>query len=208
MANIEFFFDPVCPWAWITSRWVEEIRRQRPMDVDWKFIALRIVNEKRNYERDFPPRYDDFHTMGLRLLRVAAAVREAAGPEAIGPYYEAVSGGIHVDRRRDEFLEADAVIGVLKDLGHDPGLADARLDESWDTVVRAETEDGLARTGGHVGTPIITFAGGQSFFGPVINHVPRGPEALELWDTVERLANFPGFSELKRAIREKPVIER
>jgi 2-hydroxychromene-2-carboxylate isomerase len=208
MADIEFFFDPVCPWAWITSRWVEEVRRQRPMSVDWKFIALRIVNEKRNYERDFPPRYDDFHTMGWRLLRVAAALREAEGPEAIGPYYEGVSGGIHVDRRRDEFLEADAVVGVLQDLGYDPGLAAARLEEKWDTVVRAETEDGLSRTGGHVGTPIITFASGQSFFGPVINHVPRGPEALELWDTVERLANFPGFSELKRAIREKPVIER
>ena len=210
MADIEFFFDPVCPWAWITSRWVEEVRRQRPLEVDWRFIALRIVNEKRNYERDFPPRYDDFHTMGLRLLRVAAALRDAEGPEVIGPYYEAVGGGIHVDRRRDEFLEADAVIAVLKGLGHDRKYADARLDDSWDAIVRADGDEGLGRTGGHVGTPIITFGApdGPSFFGPVISRVPRGAEAVELWATVEALAKFPGFSELKRAIREKPVIER
>ncbi len=210
MTDIEFFFDPVCPLAWITSRWLEEVRRQRPIDVEWRFISLRILNEKRDYDKEFPPRYDEFHTMGLRLLRVAAALRDTEGPDVVGPYYAAVSGAIHVDRRRDDFLEPGGVAGVLAELGHKPGYADARLDTSWDQVVRAEGDVGLSRTGGNLGTPFITFGppDGPSLFGPVIGRVPRGAEALELWDAVEVLARFGGFYEIKRSIREKLVQER
>lgn len=209
MADVEFFFDPICPWAWITSRWVEEVNRQRPMDIDWRFIGLRIVNEERDYDREFPPRYLDLHTMGLRTLRVAAALREAKGPAVVGPYYTAVGGAIHVERRREELIDLSALPGILTELGHDPGFADAAMDTKWDAAVRADTEDALARTGRDVGTPIITFGApdGPSFFGPVISRVPRGQEALDLWDSVERLARFPGFAELKRAIREAPQIE-
>lgn len=210
VADVEFFFDPVCPLAWITSRWLEEVRRQRPFAVEWRFISLRIVNEKRDYDREFPPRYDEFHTMGLRLLRVAAALRDVEGPDVVGPYYAAVSGAIHVDRRRDEFLEPTAVRDVLGALGHDTKYADAAFDDAWDAVVRADGEVALGRTGSEVGTPIITFGppDGPSLFGPVISRVPRGAEALALWDAVEGLARFNGFAEIKRAIRERPVAER
>ncbi len=210
MADVEFFFDPVCPWAWVTSRWVHEVQRQRRVDVDWRFIGLRIVNEQRDYDVEFPPGYLDLHTMGLRLLRVAAALREAHGPEAVGPYYSAVGGAIHVERRRDDFLDPQAVVPVLTELGYDPALGAAALDTDWDDVVRADGDAALARTGRDVGTPVITFGppAGPSFFGPVISRVPRGAEALELWDSIERLAAFEGFAELKRAIREKPIIER
>ena len=209
MADVDFFFDPICPWAWITSRWVEEVRAQRGLDVAWRFIALRIVNEHRDYDRD-APKHLESHTAGLRLLRVAAALREKVGPEAVGPYYAAVGGAIHVDRRRDDFVDPEAVRPVLSSLGHDPALADAATDTAWDDIVRAETEEALRRTGKDVGTPILTFAppDGPSFFGPVISRVPRGAEALDLWDSVERLARFPGFAELKRSIRERPVVER
>ena len=210
MADVEFFFDPICPWAWITSRWVEEVRRQRPMDIEWRFIALRILNEDRDYDRHFPPRYLDLHTMGLRTLRVAAALRAAEGPGVVGAYYAAVGGAIHVDRRREELVDLSALPGLLTELGHDPKFAEAAMDTEWDKVIRADGEEALARTGRDVGTPIITFGApdGPSFFGPVISRVPRGHEAVDLWDSVERLARFPGFAELKRAIRERPQVER
>jgi len=210
MADVEFFFDPICPWAWITSRWVEEVCRQRPIDVSWRFIALRIINERRDYDREFPDRYLDFHTMGLRTLRVAAALRDAKGPQVVGPYYSAVGGAIHVDRRREELVDLSALPGVLTDLGHDAAFAEAAMEPSWDDIIRADGDDALARTGRDVGTPILTFAppDGPSFFGPVISRVPRGAEAVELWDSVERLARFPGFAELKRSVRERPQPER
>ena len=210
MADVEFFFDPVCPWAWITSRWVEEVRRQRPVDVEWRFIGLRIINEHRDYDTEFA-KYLDGHTIGLRLLRVAAALRAKVGTDAVGPYYAAVGAHIHVDHGRDDFLDpVHALRPLLSELGHDPALAEAAMESGWDHVVRQDGDDALRRTGGNVGTPIITIKppDGPSFFGPVISRVPRGEEAVELWESVERLARFPGFAELKRSIRERPILER
>jgi len=204
MADIEFFFDPICPWAWITSRWVEEVRRHRPLDVTWRFIGLRIINEHRDYDHDFAPGHLERHTLGLRLLRVAAALRAAAGPDAVGPFYTAVGGVLHVDRGVPD------PVSVLAGLGHDPALAEAASETAWDDVVRADGEEALTRTGRGVGTPIITIGppDGPSFFGPVISRVPRGIAAVELWESVERLARFPGFAELKRSVRERPEPER
>ncbi|HET6794520.1 MAG TPA: hypothetical protein VFH45_08770 [Acidimicrobiales bacterium] len=204
MADAEFFFDPVCPWAWITSRWTEEVASQRHYEVDWRFIALRFVNDDKY--KDLPPRYMESHTLGLRMLRVAAAAKSDGGPQAAGAVYTAVGGAIHVGGRRDELATADGVGSVLKDAGLDPGLAAAADEDRWDDVIRTDTEAALERTGRDVGTPIITFGppDGPSFFGPVISRIPRGQEALELWDATERIARFPGFAELKRALRERP----
>jgi protein-disulfide isomerase-like protein with CxxC motif len=201
MADVEFFFDPVCPWAWITSRWVEEVRRQRSLDVRWRFIGLRIINEHRDYDRDFRPGHLEIHTLGLRLLRVAAALPESS----VGDFYTAVGAAIHVDGNR-----AFAIDAVLTELGHDPALATKADDTSMDDVIRASGDEALARTGRDVGTPIITIAppDGPSFFGPVISRVPRGAEALALWDSLVMLGRFPGFAELKRSLRETPVLER
>ena len=205
MADAEFFFDPICPWAWITSRWVDEVASLRAYDVDWRFIALRFVNEPRDYA-DFPPRYEEMHTFGLRMLRVAAAAKEAGGAPDAGRWYTAVGTAIHVDRRGDELRQQGAVEDVLRAAGLDPALARSADEERWDATIRTDTDAALERTGRDVGTPIVTFAppGGPSFFGPVISRIPRGDEALELWDSVERLARFPGFAELKRSTRERP----
>jgi 2-hydroxychromene-2-carboxylate isomerase len=205
-SSAEFFFDPICPWAWITSRWVEEVRRHRPVDVEWRFIALRMVNEG----RDMPAEYLAMQDVGLRLLRIGAALREAEGPEAIGPYYSAIGGAIHVDKRRDDLADPAAVAPLLSEIGYDPALVSAATDEAFDKVVREDTEAALGRCGRDVGTPILTFAppDGPSFFGPVISRVPRGAEAVELWESVERIAVFPGFAELKRSLREPPQVER
>jgi 2-hydroxychromene-2-carboxylate isomerase len=209
MADADFFWDPMCPWAWITSRWMVEVQEQRGLDVDWRFIALRVVNEDRDYERDFPARYTEVHGLGLRLLRVAAAVREDHGRARIGDLYTALGTKIHVEQGREALLEREGVVEVLRSVDLPAELADALDDEGpHDAAVRADTATALERAGKDVGTPVITFAppDGPSFFGPVISRIPRGQEALDLWDATERIARFPGFAELKRSIRERPQV--
>lgn len=209
MADVDFFWDPMCPWAWITSRWMVEVQEQRGLDVDWRFIALRVVNEEKDYGRDFPAGYPEQHGLGLKLLRVAAAVKEQHGRERVGELYTALGTRIHVDQRRDSLFEPAEVTALLVSLGLSPDLTSA-LDDTgrYDAEVRSDTATALERAGGDLGTPIITFAppDGPSFFGPVISRIPRGTEATELWDATERIARFPGFAELKRSLREEPQV--
>jgi hypothetical protein len=209
-ADVEFFWDPVCPWAWITSRWVAEVARLRSLEVDWRFISLRLLNKDKNYETDFAEGYPAIHGSGLKLLRVAAAVREAEGGGRMGELYTTFGGDIHVHRRRKELI--DHWEAGFPDYLTSVGLGDyvaAANDERWDGVLQAETDEALSRTGKDVGTPIITFSrdgGSYSFFGPVISRVPRGDEALRLWDAVWDIATFPGLAELKRSLREPPQL--
>jgi hypothetical protein len=209
MADLEFFWDPVCPWAWITSRWVVNVTAERPLSVDWKFICLRMVNDSKDYETDFPPAYQRGHMRGLELLRVAAAVRESAGPEAMLPLYSAYGRIIHVEGSPTVFDDRAGVEGVLAELGHPVSLADAAYDTAHDEVVQAETDEALARCGGNIGTPVLSFAppDGPSFFGPVINRAPVGADAVELWDAVWALGSNPHFSELKRSLRGRPQFD-
>jgi 2-hydroxychromene-2-carboxylate isomerase len=205
MADIEFFFDPVCPWAWITSRWVCEVADQRQFDVDWRFICLRFVNEHRDYEKEFRPGYEEGHNLGKRLLRAAAA-QKAKDAGEVARLYTLFGNRLHVEGRRGDLMDPDGLRATLEEDGFSEDLAAAAYDDGWDEPVRADTEAALTRVGRDVGTPIITFGGGDgpSFFGPVISRIPRGAEAVELWDAVERVACFPGFSELKRSLRERP----
>jgi hypothetical protein len=209
MAQLEFFFDPVCPWAWITSRWVSEVQQIRNYDVRWRFISLRIINE--NLVADW---YDDAykasHLAGTYGLRVADSVRHGADNAAVGALYTAMGTAIHRDRRRPE-LSADPVAfmtEMLQTAGLPTDHAAAALDESHDAHLRAETETALGRTGRDVGTPILTFRPGQadegSFFGPVISTIPRGDAATKLWDAIEVIATTSGMAELKRSNRAKP----
>ncbi|CAN5580108.1 DsbA family protein [soil metagenome] len=208
MADVDFFWDPVCPWAWITSRWVDEVAEQRDLDVDWRFIALRIVNEEKDYDKDFPPRYVEGHTLGLHLLRVAAAVREQHGRKRLGELYTAFGTRIHFEGDAPSLRERDGIAVVLDGLGLPKDLADAADDEAWDEPVRADTATALERAGSNLGTPILTFSppDGPSFFGPVVNVVPRGEDAVRIWDAVTSVAEFPGFSELKRSLRGSPQV--
>ena len=209
MADVDFFWDPMCPWAWITSRWMVEVQEQRSLDVDWRFISLRVVNEEKDYDKDFPPRYPEVHGLGLKLLRVAAAVREQHGRDRLGALYTALGNRIHVEKDRESLMQVDAVGQLLASLDLPTELVSALEDtESYDQAVRADTATALERAGKDVGTPIITFGppDGPSFFGPVISRIPRGQEALDLWDATERIARFPGFAELKRSLREPPQV--
>jgi 2-hydroxychromene-2-carboxylate isomerase len=210
--DIEFFWDPICPFAWITSRWVATVAAQRAYSVDWRFISLRLINKDKDYATEFPPGYDEGHTAGLRMLRVAAAVRDEMGRDALGPLVAAY-GHSYWDQPkgsdvRDRLSTPEHLTEVLTVAGLPVRFADALDDSSWDRLLDAESELALSRTGRDVGTPIITFRppDGVSFFGPVISRVPSDDEALELWDAVTMLASFPGFSEMKRSLRERPQL--
>ncbi len=214
-SDLTFYFDPVCPFAWMTSKWVRLVMEQRHYSVDWRFISLRLINANVDYDAQFPPEYEAGHTAGLKLLRVAAKVREIHGREAVGPLYAAMGHHIFESTSAGGGWAAGAgradptLVGrLLTGLGLDAGLADALEDASWDTVLRAETDEALALTGKDVGTPIIHVQPphGTAFFGPVISRLPSQDDAVRLWDHVVGLASFPGFAELKRSLREQPQL--
>jgi hypothetical protein len=209
--DVDFFWDPVCPWAWLTSRWLAEVVRQRGLSVDWRPISLRLLNAHVDYERDMPAGYPAIHGSGHKLLRVAAAIREVEGPERMGPLYTRFGGDIHVRRRRKELTDhwKAGFPDYLRSAGVAERYVGAANDESYDELLRAERDDALSRTGPDVGTPIISFRrAGRShgFFGPVISRVPDRDEAGPLWDAVTHVATFDGFAELKRSVREEPQL--
>lgn len=209
-ADLDFFFDPVCPWAWITSRWVNNVCDQRPYDVKWRFISLWMVNDD-NTNDWYTPEYRSAHYKGHQALRIADAIRLTDDdPSAVGRWYTVTGTALHVDRRRGEISDDSRAffVSLLNAAGFDPALVDAADDESHDEYLRADTELALTRTGRDVGTPILTFHpdadNESSFFGPVISKAPRGEEAVELWDAVEKLATMSGMAELKRSNRVAP----
>lgn len=216
-ADIRFYFDPVCPFCWLTSKWIRMVQAERDLSVDWRFISLRLINEHIDYDAHFPPEYEAGHTAGLRLLRAVARTRQEHGAGAVDALQAAL--GAHIfdtpppeatdetanreHRGTREFLEP-----ILREVDLPTDLADALDDVSWDDTIRADGEEALALTGKDVGTPIIHFEppDGVAFFGPVMSRLPEPGQAGELWDHVIGLARFPGFAELKRSLREKPQL--
>ena len=183
-ADIRFYFDPVCPFCWLTSKWIRMVQAERDLSVDWRFISLRLINEHIDYDAHFPPEYEAGHTAGLRLLRVVARARQEHGAEAVDAL-QAALGAAHLrhparphhgraanrERRGTrEFLEP-----ILREVGLPTDLADALDDTSWDDAIRADGDEALALTGKDVGTPIIHFEppDGVAFFGPVISRLPE-----------------------------------
>jgi hypothetical protein len=212
-ADIHYYFDPVCPFAWMTSKWVRIVAEQRDYAIDWRFISLRMINSGIDYDSHFPAGYDEGHTSGLRLLRVAARARAEHGRGAVGPLYAAISSEIFDSARAADLTPAVRgsrafVEPLLARAGLPAELADALDDTRWDEEIRAEGEAALALTGRDVGTPIIHFSPpeGTAFFGPVISRLPDPEDAVRLWDYVTGLAGFPGFAELKRSLRERPQL--
>ena len=209
-ADLEFFFDPVCPWAWITSRWVVDVAEQREYEVDWRFISLWILNENTTKEW-YTPQYRAGHYLGHQGLRIGDAIRLGeSDTSSVGHWYTTVGTALHVGAQREQ-ARADSLAwygALLETAGFDASYLDAADDESHDQHIRSDTELALSRAGNDVGTPILTFHPGieteSSFFGPVISKAPTGVEALELWDAVEKLATMSGMAELKRSNRLAP----
>lgn len=214
-ADIEFFWDPICPFAWLTSRWVSDVARQRDYAVDWRLICLSILNEDSDYD-DFPEGYQDLHHKGRRMLRVAQAVRDEHGATAAGELYTAYGSTIwnpdaDVRSTMSEVASDEHLKAALGRAGLPVGLADRAEDESLDEALRESTMEALSRTGRDVGTPIISFhhnGGTTSFFGPVVSQVPPPEEAVRLWDAVVTLAEWPSFAELKRSKRDDLVFPK
>lgn len=216
MPDVAFHFDPVCPFCWMTSRWIRQVQDLRGLDVDWRFVSLALLNDEDAavYEEQ-SEHYRATHLRGLELLRICAAAREEHGPEVVGPLYRAMGEAIWQDiapagSEFDDVL-ADVSRGrdipaILADAGLPAELADAAGDVSFDVVLRDETEHALEAAGGNIGTPIIHFGppNGPAFFGPVISELPSEDDAVALWEAVETLAYYPSFAELKRALPDAP----
>jgi hypothetical protein len=205
--DVEFFFDPACPFAWQTAVWIRRVQQLRDIKIGWRFISLRIVNE----DKDVSASTRASHERSQRFHRICAAARDSHGNESVGDLYRSWGERFwYDDRGVAEISDRVAAAGrttdpadVIATAGLPATLLAAGDDATWDAVVRAETEEALRRAGDDLGTPIITFGppDGPSLFGPVISALPDDETTLKLYDLVTTLADLPTFSELKRTAR-------
>lgn len=214
--DVELFFDPVCPFCWVTSKWLRQVQRLEGITVEWRLISLALLNDRPHAYEDKPELYPVVHDLGRRLLRVVAAARHAHGADAVGPLYHAMGQALW-ERSEAEVHDFDDVLAVqargidieaaLVTIGLPTDLAQATTDEQWDAVLADETNEALTRVGDDVGTPILSFAppDGPAFFGPVISDTPTDEDAVRYWQALTTLADMPGFAEIKRTLRSMPV---
>ena len=193
----DFWFDPLCPFAWITSRWMLEVEQVRDIDVDWHVMSLAYLNQ----DRDIPDGYRQLLAPAWGPVRVLVAAEERHGSEVLLPLYTALGNRIHLDGRKLH-EEPDAgrtlVEEALAEAGLEPDLIEAFHDQSYDHAVVKSHHEGMDQVGDDVGTPTIS-VNGSAFFGPVLSKIPRGDDAGRLWDGCVAVAAFPYFYELKRS---------
>lgn len=197
--SAEFWFDPLCPWAWMTSRWMGEVQQVRPIDVTWHPFSLAVLNEG----RELPPEYRELMDRGWGPARVVTAARELHGQEVVKPLYDAIGTAIHPGGVSD-YDEAIAI--GLEKAGLPADLAKFAASDEYDPQMRASTQDALDRVGDDVGTPVIS-VDGVSFFGPVVTPAPKGEDAGKLWDGTVLVASTPGFFEIKRSRTAGPQFD-
>jgi hypothetical protein len=196
--TVDFWFDPTCPWAWLTSRWILEVARQRPLEPCWHLMSLTVLNEGRT---DLPERWHRDLAGRLEPVRVCAAAERKYGPEVLGRLYTELGTRFHLERAP---RERSTYAAALAAAGLDAGLADAAVCDAYDDAVRASHHDAIGRVGTDVGTPVVA-VGDVAFFGPVVSPAPRGEAATRLWDGVLAVAATDGFFELKRTRTREPV---
>lgn len=195
---VDFWFDPTCPWAWMTSRWVGEVERIRDIAVSWHIMSLAVLNEG---NPDDP--HPEDHARAWGPVRVVTAARKLHGEQVVKPLYDAIGTRIHLGGNHDY----DAVLApALAEVGLPASLADAATSHDHDDEVRASTADALALVGKDVGTPVIS-VDHHAFFGPVVTPAPKGEAAGRLWDGVLLVSATPGFYELKRSRTQGPVFD-
>ncbi len=190
-ANADFWFDPLCPFAWITSRWMLEVEQVRDVEVTWRVMSLAYLNQ----DRDVPDSYREFLADAWQPVRVLVAAEERHGSAALLPLYTALGNRIHLEQRK---ADASVITEALAEAGLDADLVEAMDDASHDHAVAKSHREGMDQVGDDVGTPTIAFEG-AAFFGPVLSRIPRGEEAGRIWDACLTLAQVPYFSELKRS---------
>ena len=196
MTNADFWFDPACPFAWITSRWILEVEKVRDVEVTWQIMSLAFLNE----DKDVSDEYRQFLATAWQPVRVLMAAEQKFGKEVLLPLYTAMGNRIHLEKQDKDRAMIEA---SLEEAGLPVELADAMDDIAYDDAIRESHRRGMEQVGNEVGTPTIAFEG-AAFFGPVISKAPRGEEAGKVWDACVTLSAYPHFYELKRA-RDKDL---
>ncbi|MFF8955975.1 DsbA family protein [Streptomyces sp. NPDC014894] len=204
---VDFWFDPLCPWAWMTSRWVLEVEKVRDIEVRWHVMSLAVLNEDKMDQ--VPEQYREGLRQSWGPVRVAVAAEQLHGGEVLGPFYTALGTRIH---NRGEGLTPENVREIVSAALAEAGLPESLVEyldkDSYDTELRASHKEGIDKVGQEVGTPVIAVPGadgGQiAFFGPVVTPTPQGEEAAKLWDGTLLVASVPGFFEIKRTRTADP----
>jgi len=194
----EFWFDPLCPWAWMTSRWMMEVEKVRPVDVTWSVMSLAVLNHGRELPDDYRAKMDK----AWGPVRVLIATRDKFGDEIVKPLYDALGERIH--HRKEDFDVA--IAGALEELQLPAELAEAATSEDHDDVLRASHQRAIDLVGDDVGTPVVS-VNGVAFFGPVVSPAPKGEAAGRLWDGCVLVAGTEGFFELKRSRTVDPIFD-
>jgi 2-hydroxychromene-2-carboxylate isomerase len=202
--TVDMWFDPVCPWAWMTSRWLLEVERVRPVQIQFHVMSLSVLNEG----RDLPERYRELLARAWGPVRVCVAAAQRYGDSVLAGLYTALGTRIHL---RKEEVGPELCASALAEVGLDPALAEAATSTDYDEALRASHKAGMDPVGLDVGTPTIHTVGpdGQTvaFFGPVVTPAPKGEAAGRLWDGVVLVAGTPGFYELKRTRDQGPIFD-
>jgi hypothetical protein len=202
--TVDMWFDPMCPWAWLTSRWLLEVEKVRPLDIRFNVMSLSILNGGRILPEDYKRRMD----RAWGPVRICVAAADSAGPDVLRDLYTALGTRIHLQKYElDEKLYTEA----LTEVGLDPALADAATSDAWDDALRASHDAGMKPVGLDVGTPVIHAPGPEgelvAFFGPVVTPAPKGEAAGKLWDGVLLVGATAGFYELKRSREVGPIFD-
>lgn len=199
-ATADFWFDPICPWAWMTSRWMTEVTRVRDVDVRWHVMSLAVLNDG----RDLPADYRRLMDEAWGPVRVLTAARLAHGDEVLKPLYDAIGTRLHPGGRGDEKMTV--VAEALAEVGLPAELIEAAGSDAYDDELRASHQRAIDLVGDEVGTPVVAI-NGNAFFGPVITPAPKGEAAGRLWDGFVLVTGVPGFYELKRTRTQGPVFD-
>jgi 2-hydroxychromene-2-carboxylate isomerase len=195
----DFWFDPVCPWAWMTSRWIGEVEKVRDVTARWHVMSLAVLNDG----RDLPDEYRALMAKAWGPVRVVTAALIEHGDDVVKPLYDAIGVRVHPGGRTDY----DAVlVEALAEVGLPTALADYATSDRYDAELYASHKEGISRVGEDVGTPVVAF-GDVAFFGPVVTPAPQGEAAGRLWDGCVLVAGTPGFFELKRTRTQRPVFD-
>lgn len=196
--TVDFWFDPVCPWAWMTSRWITEVATQRDVELRWHVMSLSVLNEG----RELPTEYRELMDRAWGPARVVNAARERHGEAVLGDLYTALGTRIHLGKQ--DYPEA--IVGALAEVGLDADLADVAGSDALDESLRASHAEGIAMVGEDVGTPVVAI-NGRGYFGPVVTPAPKGQAALDLFDGLVLLTGVEGFYELKKTRTSGPVLD-
>ncbi|MFI0786445.1 DsbA family protein [Streptomyces lydicus] len=205
----DFWFDPLCPWAWMTSRWMLEVEKVRPVEVRWHVMSLAVLNEDKLDQ--LPEEYAENMRPGGKAwgpVRVVIAAQQLHGDEAVGRLYTALGTRFHNEGLG---VTPESIAAALDDAGLPAELIEYADKDTYDTELRASHKEGIDLVGQEVGTPVIAVPGSDgdqiAFFGPVVTPAPKGEEAAKLWDGTLMVASIPGFYEIKRTRTQGPVFD-